>query len=117
MDKKKNNQVPSSTVTRDLDAFSKPTGNIYKSVAIMAKRSNQIAQNQKQDLEQRLQEFSTYTMPGDDSDTNEEQVEISRFYEKMPKPVLIAAKEFIEGELAYRETGDEQLHSTNTEHE
>lgn len=107
MEKKKSSTIPQTTVTRDLREFSEQTGNIYKSVVIMSRRANQLAQEQKQDLEQRLQEFSTYTTPGEEAVENEEQIEISKFYEKLPKPTLVAAKEFSDEEVYFR-TPDEE---------
>lgn len=99
---KKKVNTPSSTVTRDLDKFSEPTGNLYESVVIMSKRSNQIAADMKSALEQKLQEFSTYTDSMEDFTENQEQVEISKYYERLPKPTLVAAKEFEEGEIYFR---------------
>lgn len=94
--------VPQTTVTRDLKKFSEPTGNLYESVVIMSKRANQLSIDIKEDLEQKLQEFSTYTDTLEEVVENHEQIEISKYYEKMPKPVLIAAKEFEEDEIYYR---------------
>ncbi|MDN4753252.1 DNA-directed RNA polymerase subunit omega [Porphyromonadaceae bacterium W3.11] len=94
--------VPQTTVTRDLKKFSEPTGNLYESVVIMSKRANQLSVDIKEDLEQKLQEFSTYTDTLEEVVENHEQIEISKYYEKMPKPVLIAAKEFEEEEIYYR---------------
>ncbi|MDO5016956.1 MAG: DNA-directed RNA polymerase subunit omega [Porphyromonas sp.] len=99
---KKNNNVPLTTVTRDLDKFSADTGNLYESVVIMSKRANQIASEMKSDLEQKLQEFSTYTDTMEDFTENQEQIEISKYYEKLPKPVLVAAKEFEEDKVYFR---------------
>ncbi len=101
MDYRKIN-VPLSTVTRDVNEFSKDTGNIYESVMIMARRANQISQEMKKDLEQKLQEFTTYTDSLEEVFENREQIEISKFYEKLPKPTLIAAKEFKDGDIYYR---------------
>lgn len=99
MSKKK--AVPQTTVTRDLGEFSKKTGNLYESIVIMAKRSNQIASSVKQDLETKLQEFATFSDGADEVQNNEEQIELSKYYEKLPKPTLIAAKEFHDDELIY----------------
>lgn len=102
MENKKSKQVPNSTVTRDLREFTKPTGNLYESVVVMSKRANQIAQEQKAELEERLQEFTTYSDPTDELVENEEQVELSRYYERLPKPSLVAAHEFEAGEIYFR---------------
>lgn len=99
---RKKGTVPQTTVTRDLKKFSEPTGNLYESVVVMSKRANQLGTEIKEDLEQKLQEFSTYTDSSEEVIENHEQIEISKFYEKLPKPSLIAAKEFEEGEIYYR---------------
>lgn len=101
-------QIPHSTVTRNLNQFSKPTGNIYESVVVMSRRANQIAVEQKQELDAQLQEFSTYTEASEEYVENTEQVELSRRYEKMPKPVLIAAYEFEHGEVYFRNPAKEE---------
>lgn len=101
MDQRKKS-VPVTTVTRNLDDFARPTGNLYESVVIMSKRANQIASDIKSDLEQKLQEYSTYTDSLEEVSENHEQIEISKYYEKLPKPVLVAAKEFEDGEIYYR---------------
>ena len=101
MNKNKKKSVPQTTITRDLGEFSQKTGNLYESVVIMAKRSNQIAAATKQDLETKLQEFATYSDGADEVQNNEEQIELSKFYEKLPKPVLVAAKEFQDDELIF----------------
>ena len=79
------------------------TGNIYESVAIIAKRSNQIAAEIKQDLNKKLTEFASYNDSLEEVFENREQIEISRYYEKLPKPTLLATQEFIEGNVYYRD--------------
>ena len=101
MDIKKIN-APASTVTRDLDKLDKETGNIYESVRIIAKRSNKISVDLKQELNRKLEEFAYYTDNLEEVFENREQIEISKFYERLPKPVLIATQEFIEGKLYFR---------------
>ena len=91
--------VPTNTISRDMVSLSKDTENIYETVMIIAKRANQIAQETKQELEAKLQEFAVYTDDQQEMVENEEQIEISRQYERMPKPTLIAAKEYEDGEL------------------
>ncbi|MBQ0122267.1 MAG: DNA-directed RNA polymerase subunit omega [Bacteroidales bacterium] len=100
MDKK--NQVPVNTVTRNLSEFAAPTGNIYETVMIIAKRSNQIASDVKQELSKKLEEFSNYADTLEETFENREQIEISKYYEKLPKPTLVATKEFQDGEIFYR---------------
>ena len=98
----KRNTVPMSTVTRDLNEFREKTGNLYETVVIMSKRANQIAQNMKKDLEEKLQDFSSYSDNLEEVNENEEQIELSRHYEKLPKPTLIAAKELQNDEIYFR---------------
>jgi len=100
MDVKKIN-APASTVTRDLDKLDKETGNIYESVRIIAKRSNKISVDLKQELNRKLEEFAYYTDNLEEVFENREQIEISKFYEKLPKPTLIAAQEYQDGKLHY----------------
>ena len=97
--------VPTNTISRDMVSLSKDTENIYEPVMIIAKRANQIAQETKQELEAKLQEFAVYTDDQQEMVENEEQIEISRQYERMPKPTLIAAKEYEDGELYHNIAG------------
>ena len=99
MDTKKASQI-NNTITRDLSKLSAPTGNIYESVMIMAKRANQIAAEMKQELNAKLEEFSSYADTLEETFENREQIEISRHYERQPKPTLLAVNEF-EGEKIY----------------
>lgn len=95
-------QVPTNTVTREIRDFAAPTGNIYETVMIIAKRSNQIAADIKQELGKKLEEFSTYADTLEETFENVEQIEISKYYEKLPKPVLTATKEFEDKKIYYR---------------
>ena len=83
------------------------TGNIYESVAIIAKRSNQIAADIKNELSKKLQEFASSQDNLDEVFENREQIEISRFYEKLPKPTLMATQEFVEGKVYFRNPSKE----------
>lgn len=85
------------------------TGNIYESVVIIGKRANQIAVEIKQDLSRKLQEFASCNDNLEEVFENREQIEISRYYEKLPKPTLIATQEFIEGKVYYRNPSDDKL--------
>ena len=98
MDYKKSN-APLNTVTRDLVELAEDTGNVYETVCIMAKRANQIAAEMRHDLEKKLQEFASLNDSLEEVSENREQIEISRYYEKLPKPTLIATQEFIDGNL------------------
>lgn len=101
MDYKKST-APTNTVTRDIMDLCDETGNIYESVSIIAKRSNQIAGDIKSELTKKLQEFASSQDNLDEIFENREQIEISRFYEKLPKPTLMATQEFVDGKIYYR---------------
>lgn len=101
MDFKKTN-AELSTVTRDIRKFDGPTGNIYEAVSIMSKRANQISTEMKEELSAKLQEFSSHSDNLEEIFENREQIEISKFYEKLPKPSLIAVQEFLEDKVYYR---------------
>lgn len=101
MDYKKTN-APTNTVTRDIMDLCDETGNIYESVAIIGKRANQISLDIKNELSKKLQEFGSVSDNLDEVFENREQIEISRFYEKLPKPSLIATQEFVEGKIYFR---------------
>lgn len=106
MDYKKTN-APTNTVTRDIMNLSDETGNIYESVAIIAKRANQISVDIKGELSKKLQEFASTSDNLDEVFENNEQIEISRFYERLPKPTLIATKEFEDGKVYFRNPSKE----------
>lgn len=101
MDYKKTN-APLNTVTRDMIQMSEDTGNVYETVCIVAKRANQIASEMKHDLEKKLQEFASLNDNMEEVSENREQIEISRYYEKLPKPTLIAAQEYCEHKIHFR---------------
>ena len=102
MDYKKSN-APTNTVTRDIMNLCKETGNIYESIAIIGKRANQISTEIKQELSQKLQEFASSNDNLDEVFENREQIEISRYYEKLPKPSLLATQEFVENKIYWRD--------------
>jgi len=101
MDYKKS-KAPVNTVTRNIMDLCKDTDNIYESVAIIAKRANQISADLKSELSKKLQEFASTNDNLDEVFENREQIEISRYYEKLPKPSLIATQEFREGKIYFR---------------
>ena len=101
MDYKKTN-APLNTVPRDMIELSADTGNVYETVCIIAKRANQIAAEMKHDLERKLQEFASLNDNLEEISENREQIEISRYYEKLPKPTLIATQEYVDHKLVYR---------------
>lgn len=106
MDFKKTN-APATTVTRNLMDFSRDTNNVYESVAIISKRANQIATEMKEELSKKLVEFGTHTDTLEEVFENEEQIQISRYYERLPKPTLIATQEFLEDKVYYRNPSKE----------
>ena len=101
--------IANSTVTRDLRELDVETGNIYESLVIMSKRANQISNNIKEELHQKLSEFASANDNLEEVFENREQIEISKFYERMPKAGSIAIDEFIEGKTyhGYRDTTEE----------
>mgnify|MGYP000934641754 FL=1 len=102
MDYKKTN-APKSTFTRDINRLSENTGNIYETVKIIGKRANQISVEIKSDLEKKLQEFSSNNIDNlEEVFENREQIEVSKYYEKLPKPTLLAIQEYIEDKTYYR---------------
>ncbi len=107
MDYRKSN-APTNTVTRDMMKLCEETGNVYETVAIIAKRANQISVEMKQDLAKKLQEFASFNDNLEEVFENREQIEISRYYEKLPKPTLIAAQEFEEGKIYYKNPAKEK---------
>ena len=107
MDYKKSN-APTNTVTRDMIALSEDTGNVYETVCIIGKRANLIAVEMKADLEKKLQEFASYNDNLEEVFENREQIEISKYYEKLPKPTLIATQEYIEGKIYYKNPAKEK---------
>ena len=106
MDFKKTN-APVNTVTRNLMDFCKGTNNVYESVAIIGKRANQISVSMKEELSKKLQEFCTSNDNLEEVFENDEQIQISRYYERLPKPVLIATQEFLEDKIYYRNPAKE----------
>lgn len=101
MDYKKS-KAPVTTTTRDLSELDAGTGSIYETVMIVAKRANQISVEMKDELSRKLEEFAYYTDNLEEVFENREQIEISRFYERLPKPSLLALEEYMEGAIYYR---------------
>ncbi|MCD8102390.1 MAG: DNA-directed RNA polymerase subunit omega [Alistipes sp.] len=104
----KKNTIPNNTVTRKMTDLDGETGNIYESVAIIAKRANQIGVDMKQELTRKLADFSSTTDSLEETFENREQIEISRYYERLPKPALVATEEFLEGKVYFRDPAEEQ---------
>ena len=100
--------VPGNTITRDVKYLAEPTGNIYESVVVMYKRANQISLAEKKELNKKLEDFRNERDTMEEVFENKEQIEISKYYEHLPKPDLIAIKEFENGDLYYRIAGPEE---------
>lgn len=101
MDYKKTN-ADLTTVTRDLRNFDSKTGNLYESIAVISKRANQISAELKEELTNKLAEFASSTDNLEEIFENREQIEISKFYERLPKPSLIAVQEFLDNKIYFR---------------
>ncbi len=95
-------KAPKNTITRDMNKLVEPVGNVYETVAIIAKRANQISSTLKKELDAKLQDFSVPQESADETFENQEQIEISRSYERLPKPTLMATQEFIDDDLVYK---------------
>jgi len=97
-----------TTITRDLLKFEKGTGNIYESLVVIGKRANHISAELKEELQTKLSEFASSTDNLEEVFENREQIEISKFYERLPKPTLIALQEFLDGKIYHRNPSREQ---------
>ena len=106
MDYKKS-KAPGTTITRDIRRLEEMTGNIYETVSIVSRRANQIGQELKEELNRKLEEFAYYTDNLEEVFENREQIEISRYYERLPKPTLIAMDEFENEQIYYRNPAKE----------
>ncbi len=95
-------KVPSNTMTRDLCDLAAPTGNIYETVVILSKRANQIAAAEKKELTKKLEDFKNERDTMEEVFENREQIEISKYYERQPKPGLVAIAEFENNQISYR---------------
>ena len=104
----KNNNAERTTVTRNTVDFEKDTANIYESIVAMSKRSNQISVELKEELIGKLQEFASSTDNLEEIFENREQIEISKFYERLPKPVAISMDEMLNDKLYIRKFEEEK---------
>lgn len=100
-------RTETTVVTRQKDQFYKGTGNIYETVAILTKRANQIAAEMKEELNKKIEEFATNNDSLEEVFENREQIEIAKFYERLPKPTLIAIHEFLHDEIYFRNPNKE----------
>jgi len=104
----KNTNAARTTITRDVQDLERPTGNIYESIVVMARRAGQISLEMKEELNAKLQEFATTQDNLEEVFENREQIEISKFYERLPKPHAIAVQELLEDKIYFREVEPEK---------
>lgn len=104
----KNLDAPISTTTLDRQAIDTPTGNIYEAIAIIAKRATQINTSLKKELLEKLDEFATYSDSLEEIFENKEQIEVSKFYEKLPKPHAMAVQEWLDDKIYYRDSAKKE---------
>ncbi len=97
-----------STITRDIQDFSRQTGNLYETIVMLSKRANQISSEMKQDLHKKIEEYANSNDSLEEVLENREQIEIVKFYEQLPKPTLIAVKEYLTDNLYYRNPDKEE---------
>lgn len=102
-----NAHIPSTAETKNLTDLKNKTGNLYESIAIIAKRANQINISLKEELHSKLEEFATHTDSLEEIHENKEQIEISKAYERMPNAALLATQEFMEDKIYYRRNEDD----------
>ena len=101
-----------SIVTRDIDELAEKTGNVYQTVAIISKRARQLSTQLREELSGKLAEFASTVDNLEEVFENREQIEISKFYERMPKPSTVATEEFMEDEIRYRIPEDNEEESS-----
>ena len=104
----KNSKAPVTTVTINRDNFDDKTENLYEAISIAAKRAIQINSEIKKELLEKLEEFATYSDSLEEVFENKEQIEVSKFYEKLPKPHALAIQEWLEDKIYYRNTEKEE---------
>ena len=104
----KNSQAPVTTITINRNEFDEKTDNIYEAISIVAKRAVQINSEIKKELLEKLEEFSTYSDSLEEVFENKEQIEVSKFYEKLPKPHALAIEEWLEDKIYYRNTAKDE---------
>ena len=100
--------IPNTTITRDTREISEPTGNLYESVAVISKRANQIASATKEELVAKLEEFASEHDNLEEIFENREQIEISKYYESLPKATIIAIEEFLSNKVYHRNPANEE---------
>ena len=109
MTKYRNSNAPSSTSTYNREKIEAPTENIYEALSIIAKRSNQINLDIRKELHEKLDEFATHNDSLEEIFENKEQIEVSKFYERLPKPQAIAIEEWLNDKIYHRNTVDHNV--------
>jgi DNA-directed RNA polymerase subunit K/omega len=107
-------RTENSAITRKLRDFSKETGNVYETLVILSKRANQISLEMRDELKKKIDEFATTNTNLEEVFENREQIEISKFYERIPKPTLIAVQEYLDGQIYFRNPAKEAELKPNT---
>lgn len=103
----KKTEAPVNTITLNKNVVDEPTQNIYEAISIVSKRANQINIEIKKELLEKLDEFATYNDSLEEIFENKEQIEVSKFYERLPKPHALAMQEWLDGKVYYRNTLEE----------
>lgn len=104
----KNSTAASTTITRNMGEYEDKCGNVYEALVIMSKRANQLGDELKEELTNKLDEFASTTDNLEEIFENREQIEISRFYESLPKPTAVAAEEYMQDKVYFRRPGDDK---------
>ncbi len=110
--RQKSQNISPRVEPRDINDFVNKTGNLYEALAIIAKRTKQLNSSIKQELHSKLEEFAVQSDTIEEIQENKEQIEISKFYERLPNPALIATNEFLSGQLSYRDRNETNEDST-----
>ncbi len=101
-------KTPNSTITYNRDLLTQPTGNMYEAISIIAKRAEQINTDMKAELTEKLEEFATFNDSLEEVFENKEQIEVSKYYERLPKPHMLAVQEWMDGKIYHRDTSVEE---------
>jgi len=104
----KKTDAPVSSITYDRNEIDAPTDNIYEAISVIARRAEQINTDIRRELIDKLEEFATYNDSLEEIFENKEQIEVSKFYEKLPKPHALAIKEWLDDKIYHRNTEDTQ---------
>ena len=106
-------KAPNNTITRNPAVLASKADNIYEAVAVIGQRANQISVEMKEELSRKLQEFASYADNLEEIFENREQIEISKYYERLPKPVLIATQEFEDGAMYFRASAKDKVEANS----